>query len=297
MARSGPATPLADRIGLWPARLTWATLPVTLGPALDAALADASTTQGRVAAAVSWGAWFGGLLTLVVPSTAALTALRIVGPLPLVAAVAAVVGDGVSTATAVGLLAAVAAVFSVFQAVTGDAMVNGSAYGSERRLALRPPASLLAGPLPLTWLVTVGPLLGGIALAASGRPLFGVPLALIGLATAALGARSLHLLSRRWLVFVPAGVVLHDRAQLAEPILLKRTTIERLGPAPADSSATDLTGKALGLALRADFRSSVELVLRDAERPTPTSVDGVLFTPSLPGRVLTEARIRGIKIA
>ena len=297
MARSGPIPPLADRIGLWPARVVWASLPVTVAPALDAWLGDVGSPAGWIAAVAGWIIWFAGLLTLAVPSTVALTALRILAPLVPAAAFAAFADAGITTSTIVAAVVAAAVMVAVFQPVTGDAMVNGSAYGSERRLALRPPAALLLGPLQVTWLLTTGPLVAGVVLLAAQRWVPGVLVTIVGIATAALGARSLHQLARRWLVFVPAGVVLHDRAALVEPILLKRTAIARLGPAPADTDTTDLTGSALGLALRAEFRDPVELLRRGGDRPTPTPVDGVLFTPSLPGRVLTEARIRGIKIA
>lgn len=277
--------------------MVWASLPLTVAPALDAWLADTTGATGWISAICGWAVWFTGLIALAVPSTIALTALRILAPLVPVAAVTAIADGGATTPTVVALIASAAVIGAVFQPVTGDAMVNGSAYGSERRLALRPPAALLVGPLQLTWLLTVGPLVGGVALLATERWIIGAVLTVVGLATAWFGARSLHQLARRWLVFVPAGVVLHDRAQLVEPILLKRTAIERLGPAPADTEVTDLTGSALGLALRAEFRDPVELVRRGGARPAPTPADGVIFTPSLPGRVLTEARIRGIKIA
>ena len=43
--------------------------------------------------------------------------------------------------------------------------------------------------------------------------------------------RSLHTLSRRWAVFVPAGMVLHDPLTLLDPVLLPRSTVARMGPA------------------------------------------------------------------
>ena len=168
MARSGPIPPLADRIGLWPARVVWASLPVTVAPALDAWLGDVGSPAGWIAAVAGWIIWFAGLLTLAVPSTVALTALRILAPLVPAAAFAAFADAGITTSTIVAAVVATAVMGAFFQPVTGDAMVNGSAYGSERRLALRPPAALLLGPLQVTWLLTTGPLVAG---AASGEEL------------------------------------------------------------------------------------------------------------------------------
>ncbi len=296
MARPSRSAPLADRIGLWPARAVWASLPLTFGPALDDLVADASTGVRWWAALGAWALWFAGLLALLVPGPISLTAVRILTPATLVLAVWAIVRDGVATTTIVALVAAVALVVAVFQAATGDAMVNGSAYGSERRLALRAPAALLIGPIPVVWALTVGPIVAGTAWLADQRWLLGGIVSVVGVITAVVGARALHQLARRWLVFVPAGFVIHDRWLLAEPILLRRTSITKLGPAPADHDAVDLTAGAPGLALRAQFDEPIELAMRRKDGPELTPVERVLVSPSLPGRVITEARVRGIKI-
>ena len=34
---------------------------------------------------------------------------------------------------------------------SGEAFVDGSSYGDERRMPLRPPVAVLAGPVPLAW--------------------------------------------------------------------------------------------------------------------------------------------------
>jgi hypothetical protein len=115
-----------------------------------------------------------------------------------------------------------------------------------------------------------------------------------GLPAAWWGARVLHSLARRWLVFVPNGVVVHDPLTLSEPVLLPRTIVRPLGPAPAGSDALDLTGGASGLALEVRLTEPVTLVpVARGRRPAEmTDVDALLVTPSRPGRVLTEARRR-----
>ena len=70
---------------------------------------------------------------------------------------------------------------------------------------------------------------GGALLVAAEQYLIGVPLLLVGLAASWRGAKSLHQLSRRWIVFVPAGFVIHDYWSLAESPL-KVYRIEPLAP-------------------------------------------------------------------
>jgi hypothetical protein len=112
-------------------------------------------------------------------------------------------------------------------------------------------------------------------------------------------ARSLHALGDRWLVFVPAGVVVHDAVTLAEPTLFPRANVMSFGPAPAGTDALDLTANALGLALQIDLTSpqSVVCMTRPATRRRDADtrlVDRLMVTPSRPGAVVTEARTRRI---
>ncbi len=104
----------------------------------------------------------------------------------------------------------------------------------------------------------------------------------------------LHTLARRWLVFVPNGVVVHDPLALAEPVLLARATVRGIGPAPADTRALDLTAGASGLALEVRLAEPVAVVPVAPGRHTAEVVrtDALLVTPSRPGRVLDEARRR-----
>ena len=55
----------------------------------------------------------------------------------------------------------------------------------------------------------------------------------VGAPLAWLLAKSLHNLSRRWAVFVPVGMVLHDPITLLDPVLFQRSTVARVGPAAA----------------------------------------------------------------
>ena len=112
--------------------------------------------------------------------------------------------------------------------------------------------------------------------------------------------RRWHQLSRRWLVFVPAGLVVHDPVVLADALMLPappRSPPSR--PTSSDparpTAAVDLTGPTPGLAVEITLRQPVTAVLarRPSEpRGTPVQCAAVLVSPTRPGAVLTEARRR-----
>ncbi len=280
-------------------RVAWLALPLLAGPGVRSFLDVRSTPVATVAEVGLWVMWFAGLVALLAPSTVGLTVLRFVAPSIAAATLYGTVALGDWTAATIGAVAATAlALAAVMLPQTGDPMVNGSSYGPERRLALRPPAALLLGPIQLTWFIMFGATATGALLIAAGQALFGVPLLLVGLAACWRGARSLHQLSRRWIVFVPAGFVIHDPWSLAESLLIRRSDIASLGPTPLDKGEMlDLSGGALGLALLVETKEKVPLALRAKQGVDTFSAYRLVFTPTLPGQLLHEARVRGIRIA
>jgi hydrogenase-4 membrane subunit HyfE len=290
---------LLERLGIWPARVTWFLLPLLVGPVVASGLDTRSGAVQVVAEAMMWAAWFIGLVSLLAPSTVSLTVYRILAPGSVVAvALAIITGEPSNRLAALALLDAALATGIAFLALTGDKMVNGSAYGPERRLALRPPASLLIGPIVVAWVALAVPTTAGPLLLASGRWVLGVPVSALAVVIAYFVGRSLHQLSRRWIVFTPAGFVIHDYFVLAESILLKRQDIAELGPAPAEPRGTlDLSAGALGLAIQIEAKEPLSVVIRDRKSATVTDSVRFIFSPSLPGQLLREARVRGISIS
>ena len=296
MARPTPA--LIETLGLWPLRILWVALPLLAGPGFSTMLENRSTAVATTAEIGLWAMWFAGLVASLAPSTVSLTAIRFVSPSLVASAIYGTIALGVSTASTTAAIAATSVVFAVvLLPATGDPMVNGSSYGPERRLALRPPAALLFGPMQLTWLVMFGATAGGALMIAAKNYVIGVPLLVVGLGASWRGAQSLHQLSRRWIVFVPAGFVIHDYWSLAETLLIQRREIACLGPVPLDKGELlDLSGGAMGLALLVETKDKVPLALRAKKSVESFSAYRIVFTPTLPGQLLHEARVRGISI-
>lgn len=285
-----------QRLLPWALRAAWGVLPFTAGPALVDALSGRSRAVQLVASAGCWAVWGVVLLATLVPHPVSLTALRMAAPAAAGAALAAA-GDGAGGA-ALAVTTCLLVLALAYLPETGTYFVNGPAYPNEKRLLLRAPAPLLLGVLPVVWALALGPVIAGPLLLAARQWVAGGAVVVVGLPVAVVLARAIHGLSRRWLVFVPAGVVLHDPAALTDPVLFRRQLIAWLGPAPADTAALDLTSAAPGLALELRLTEEVPIMRskpgrRLGEAASPAAL---LFTPTRPGAVLREAEARGLPV-
>jgi hypothetical protein len=115
---------------------------------------------------------------------------------------------------------------------------------------------------------------------------------LVALAAGWFLGRRFHVLSRRWLVLVPAGLVIHDQLVLAETAMLPRASLASLGLALADTQAADLTGPAAGHAVEVALVDATTVVLaatRAKPGGTALHVRSLLVAPSRPGRLLQVA--------
>ena len=263
---------------LWLFRIVWVALAIAVATALD----------GTMAAAAWWVLVAVAAVALTVTGPLGLTVVRLATSLAAPVAVVAWI-DGASTAFGAAItLVALLATFVAASAEVGEAMVQGAAYGDEFRFPLRLPAAMFI-PVALMWLVWAAAVLGGTLLVVNERWIVGVVVA--GVAAAAtwwLGPR-FHRLSRRWLVLVPAGVVVHDQVLMAETMLVQRTNIAAARLALAGSEAFDLTGPAGGHALDIAVRDMVQAIFpASAKEPTGRAVhlQSFLVAPSRPGRVL-----------
>jgi hypothetical protein len=289
--------PTSGEPGPWAFRAAWVVVPFAAGPVLAAAL---SPTSDAFRVTATTGVWLGWAVTLgaaLVERTVSLTILRTIAPAAIAAAVwASAVADAAEWKPALGIAVTMVAAALAFSPFTGDAFVNGSAYGPERRMALRPTIAAIV-LAPLAWVVAVAGAASGPLLLAVGQLALGLVTLVAGVALAALMGRALHGLSRRWIVFVPAGVVLHDPLTMSDAVLFPRRAVARLGPARTGEDGLDLTGGALGLALRieVDVPQSVG-VRRGRDRTENVEASALLFTPTRPGAVLDEAQHRRISV-
>ena len=279
----------------WVVRTVWFVLPFTLGPLLGDGLTDASAAVQTTGLVLAWSLWGVGLVATLIFHPAGLVALRAATPLTVAAAVwSRVHGSSTATIVALGLGSAVLALVVMHSAETGHLAVNGPAYPNEHRFLLRPSAVLLVGPIPLAGAVlAVGPFVGPLLLATRQWIVGGFAL-ILGVGFAFVTARSLYALARRFVVFVPAGFVVHDQSTLREPVLFRRQDIESFRAAPAGSDSLDLTSGAPGLALEVLLREKVEVTKvrgpRDIGETGKTA--RFLIVPTRPGRLLATAAER-----
>lgn len=280
----------------WVVRAVWAVLPFTVGPVLAKALSETSSPVRTLASVALWTAWALGMLAACVPHPLALTVLRVMAPAGAVLAVGAALWDHPS-ALAVGWSVVVAA--WSFSPAFGEWCVNGPAYPNERRYPLRAPGPVAAGVagLVVAWTVGIAGLCAGPLLLAARQWTAGAIVTVLGWGLAAVLLRSLHGLSRRWAVFVPAGVVVHDPVSLRDPVLFARRMVAGLGPATAPSGdVVDLTLRAVGLALELRLREPVTITLMKPGQRLGVQAEAtaVVFTPTRPGALLEEARRRQV---
>ncbi len=297
-----PSLPLpAALIGPWLFRFLWLILPISAGPALADALADRSRAVQIVASVLAWVAWGVVLAGSLVPRTVTLTLLRVLAPGAVALTGWAAIGAERPAWALAGIVTAVAATLVALSPVVADVFVDGSSYGDERRVALRVPVAMALVPVPLAWAVAAASLVTGPLLLAAERWVAGGLATGIGLALFVVVVVRLHVLSRRWLVFVPAGVVVHDPLAVAEPVLLQRHLLRRIGPAPVDAEANgalDLTGGALGLAI--ELQAAAPFAVgrrRGRDTVETTGVAGVLVTPGRPATMLEIAADRKLPVA
>jgi hypothetical protein len=244
-----------------------------------------------------WVLWAAGVVATMVPVPVTLTALRVLaaGTIPLATWVLVDTDAAAISILAIGHAAALGLV--ALNSLVGDRFVDGSSYGDERRMLLRPPSQIGYVLAPIVTALIVTGVAAGPLLLADKQWILGVIAITLGAGVLAVGPRALNQMSQRWVIFVPTGMVMHDLTVMTEPVLFRRTAIERLGAAIAGSPARDLSNSAAGLLLECELVDPAPLGLRDAggrSGATLTDVRRFLFCPSRPGELLDEAERRNI---
>ncbi|MXZ53486.1 MAG: hypothetical protein F4Z34_09920 [Acidimicrobiaceae bacterium] len=294
--RSRTRTALMVRAGALGAWLVVGVLAL-FGDLIHAALRPDDNAAHTTVIVAIWLAYALVLAGLLMPGPRALTVARIgvpAGTLELALAAA----DSSDPAAVVGNLACVVGTLVVFHPVYAEAQVDAASYGDERRFLLRPPGPVIVAlVLPMGAVTVAGVAVGPLLLADRGWAA-GIVAAAIGLPAAAFAAHTLYRLARRWLVFVPNGLVVHDHLAVAEPLPLSRRGIDSIGPARADTDAIDLTAQAFGMALELRLSEPAKAsVMTGRNRSEERSLAALLMSPSRPAAVLATAERRGLRIA
>ena len=290
--------PLAPRAIPWIARGAWVFVAVVGGGALESAVDERSEAARWTAAIGGWTLFAVVAVGLLIPAVVSLTITRVGAPLAVAAAGAAAIAGSPGADVALLMMPAIVAVAAIFSAEFGRWMVQASAYGDEDRLPLRSPVPVGAAAI-VSWIVWAPALLGGPLALAAANWLVGIPVtAFAAAATAFVGPRW-HKMSRRWLVLVPAGLVVHDPVVLADTLMVRTGEIVGLGLARADTEAADLTGPASGYAIQVDTSETVSTVFAfTPQEPNGRAIHmtGFLIAPSRPGEALRRASARGLPI-
>jgi hypothetical protein len=275
----------------------WLAVAATGSFAVSSALDGRSHQVALIIGIECWSVWAVTWVALLVPRATTLTIARLGVPTGVVAAIVALAAGAPVTSGATFAAVAVAALAALVHGSTVDAFVDGSSYGPEERFALRIPPLLAVTAVPATWLVATS-LLWVPVLAAAQLVIPALAVLVCWVVGVRPALRSLHLLARRWVVFVPAGMVLSDPLVLADAILLPRRNVDALGPAVAGTDATDLTQGALGLALQADLDEPFGLGLRQGRGATPRELatDRILFAACRPGALLEAATTHRVAV-
>lgn len=244
---------------LWIARVAWVALAI---------VPNALDETSAVFVGAAWALWALGVLAVVWPSPLSLTVIRVLAPLAAVGLVGALAfSDTLDTAGAAdiawplgGIALSIAVVVAVFLPYYAAVHVQAAAYGSEQRFPLRVPVPLVA-PMVAAWLVAVGLLVATLFALAGEVWWLAVVLAV---ATALVGKvvlERMHRFSRRWLVVVPAGVVVHDHLLLAETFMAKATLVSDVSIAGQPGDALDLTAVARGSVIVVRLRDTDDVIL------------------------------------
>lgn len=289
----------------WVVRALWLSLPFTAGPGFAAALDSRSAAVQTLGSIGLWVGWGVAMVAVCAPLPVALTAFRFVAPGAAAAAVNMTVAGSAPADS--GLLAVTFTVLCVAWASTSafaEWFVNGPAYPNERRYLLRAPGTALGGLVAvwITWDVAAGGLTLGPLLLAVRQWVLGGIVTVVGVPVAVVALRSLHNLSRRWVVFVPAGVVLHDPITLRDPVLFVRRSIESMRPfaggGGGGGGVADLRQRAPGPAVELRLHEPAPLTLMRFGQRLGDQVEAsaVVFVPSRAAAVLAEGRTRRLPV-
>jgi hypothetical protein len=257
----------------WPVRVLWlvaALLPNNLTDTMSSHSQILRTTMS----VELWGLWALVALATWLHHPISLTTARCIVPVVVAHLLVGLPESSFGIANVIGAACALIALVLIYTANYGSIHVQAGAYGDERRYLLRVPAPIVM-PLILGWgvmmiVVCITPLmlaseryvLGGVGVVLSVGLLWQLPV-------------RLHRLSRRWLVKVPAGWVVHDDVVLSENLLIKTHDVVSMSLALEGSEAIDLTGMTRGVPIEVQLREMTDVRLTTLAAKLLKTVDAL----------------------
>ena len=148
---------------------------------------DASRSVCWVLLTWGWLLWTSVGASLLVPSPTSLTIVRIVVPLSVVISIVA--------SQPIAVFCSVVTLIVCASPVFVDVMVQGGAYGDEKRFALRTPLPYVV-PAVIAWAIYTTSLVGGSLLLAAQQYAFGAVLVALGILLSRTIPKRLHRLAR-----------------------------------------------------------------------------------------------------
>jgi len=280
-------------------RVIWISLPLLCGPSLADSFNDFKLLLRTTVSISLWTFWVLILLSTLIATPISLAIIRIGAPAAAALSLWSALETSGSVSGIIGLAASAIAACVALSAPLGDRFSDGASYGDERRFLLRAPGPVLLLLGPLAWLTSVAGLTVGPILLLNKNFLLGSLISLCGFPLAALASNAIYQLGKRWLVLVPAGILLHDHLSVGDPTLIPRNQLANFSPAKVETNALDLSQNSFGLSLEIKCLTPLSMMLRTGTRKTTNEtsiVESFLINPVRPNVLLAEAQKRGLRV-
>jgi hypothetical protein len=266
-----------------------------IGAGVGGLLDDRSTAVQMTGSTLAWAVWGTVVIASYISHPITLTVLRIGTPVVAGFMIFVVFNQGTSgghiISKAVSAAVSVAVLLLSFSAEIGSIYVQASAYGDEKRFALRPPVVLIAPILLSALFAELSIIAFPLLVAARNWTVAAISLSGVYVSTKYLLPR-IHLLSRRWLVFVPAGVVIHDEIVLSTNLMIRKQELSQIKLARENSAAADLSALTWGVPLEFSFNKPLDISLtsigaKHLNTVSAIHAQSVLIATSRPGAVIS----------
>ena len=209
---------------------------------------------------VAWILWAVVAIGTWIHHPISLTTIRCLAPIAVVYSAVYALSESLSSLNIAVVTCGIISLMLMYTADYGSAHVQAGAYGNERRFLLRIPAPVVL-PTLITWALFATVLVVLENAVKSENYVLGTPLLLALIAMSWKFAPQMHRLSKRWLVRVPAGWVVHDDLMLVENLLIRSHNLTAMDFALADSEALDLSGMTRGVPIQISLREMTDVRL------------------------------------